>query len=236
MAHAPITQVHSFKPQSRCTFIILPICLQLQEIEDWLKHFLVNRAAPPPERVLGWWLGVLASAKEAAASVIWEFMELATSSLWPGRIYERISIWQLPRPAPGPTMLPQTVIWAAADRSSFSDKRDLNDLLGFILTSQSRAMSTGQDKTGVSTYCECDLHYLGSFSFVRAFCGHSPISIVSSFSNHPQSASTNTAWHTSCVWCILTVYDARRQAGICCLGAVCQWVPARYICTMQGMC
>ena len=112
LAHAPITQVHSFKPQSRCTFIILPICLQLQEIEDWLKHFLVNCAAPPPERVLGWWLGVLASAKEAAASVIWEFMELATSSLWPGRIYERISIWQLPRPAPGPTMLPQTVIWA----------------------------------------------------------------------------------------------------------------------------
>ena len=131
--------------------------------------------------------------------VIWEFMELATSSLWPGRIYERISIWQLPRPAPGPTMLPQTVIWAAADSSSFSDKRDLNDLLGFILTTQARAMSTGQDKTGVSTYCECDLHYLGSFSFVRAFCGHSPISIVSSFSNHPQSPRAQIQPDTHCV-------------------------------------
>ena len=85
----------------------------------------------------------------------------------------------------------------------------------------------------------CDLHYLGSpcfFSFVSPYVGavQYPLSVL--FQTTLKCLTRNRDWKTGCVafWQHLTC--AGRQAGICCLGAVCESVQAqkRLWCSVCG--
>ena len=91
--------------------------------------------------------------------------------------------------------------------------------LCFILTRQSY-----EHKMGVSIVTFTILDPLASSPLLVLLWAQSNIHCEFFFKPPPTSHHKYRLAHSVC--CILTAYDARRHAGICCLGAVCESVPA----------
>ena len=84
------------------------------------------------------------------------------------------------------------------DAGILPDKRDFNNFASLWHMSELRVW--GQDRTRQAYLLWPSLSWIPLLlPLCQTFCGRSPISIVSSFSNHPQCPTTKKDWTTGCV-------------------------------------